>query len=105
MPTEYYEMYKDIDPASGFENDNRPLPAMSEKNKEYARKVYAMISNIDDNIGRLIERLDELELMENTVIIFMTDNGPQQPRYIAGMRGRKGSVYRGGVRVPFYALS
>jgi hypothetical protein len=32
----------------------------------------------------------------------MTDNGPQQVRYVAGMRGRKGSVYRGGVRVPFY---
>lgn len=32
----------------------------------------------------------------------MTDNGPQQIRYVAGMRGRKGSVYNGGVRVPFY---
>jgi len=102
VPEKYYEMYKDIDPASGFVNDNRPFPPMNERNKEDARKVYAMVSNIDDNIGRLLERLNDLGLMENTVILFMTDNGPQQPRYISGMRGRKGSVYRGGVRVPFF---
>ena len=102
VPEEYYKMYKDIDPATGFENDDRPFPQMSEKNKEDARKVYAMVSNIDDNVGKLLEKLKKLEIADNTLIIFMTDNGPQQPRYVAGMRGRKGSVYRGGVRVPFF---
>jgi len=102
VPEEYYKMYKDIDPATGFENDDRPFPQMSEKNKEDARKVYAMVSNIDDNVGKLMKKLEELEIADNTLIIFMTDNGPQQPRYVAGMRGRKGSVYRGGVRVPFF---
>lgn len=102
VPEKYYKMYEDIDPSSGFENDDRPFPEMSEKDKEDARKVYAMISNIDDNLGKLLHRLNELELSENTVVIFMTDNGPQQRRYIAGMRGRKGSVYRGGVRVPLF---
>jgi hypothetical protein len=61
-----------------------------------------MVTNIDDNLGRLFKKLDELGIEDNTLVIFMTDNGPQQIRYIAGMRGRKGSVYRGGVRVPFY---
>lgn len=102
VPQKYYDMYKDIDPSSGFENDKRPFPKMSEKNKEDARKVYAMVSNIDDNIGKLLNRLEDLNLSDNTVIIFMTDNGPQQERYIAGMRGKKGSVFRGGVRVPFF---
>jgi len=102
VPDKYYEMYKDIDPAAGFENDDRPFVQMSEKNKEDARKVYAMVTNIDDNIGRLLQKLDELRITENTLVIFMTDNGPQQIRYIAGMRGRKGSVYSGGVRVPFF---
>jgi arylsulfatase len=102
VPDKYYQRYKDIDPASGFENDNRPFPKMSEKDKEDARKVYAMVSCIDDNLHKLFEKLDELGIADNTLVIFMTDNGPQQTRYVAGMRGRKGSVYRGGVRVPFY---
>jgi len=102
VPDSYYEMYKDIDPSKGFEQDGRPFPEMTEKNKEDARKVYAMVSNIDDNIKKLLEKLEDLRIRENTVVIFMTDNGPQQPRYVAGMKGRKGSVYRGGVRVPFY---
>ena len=102
VPNRYYQLYKNIDPASGFENDTRPFPNMSEKDKEDARKVYAMVSCIDDNLGRLFKKLDELKIAENTIVIFMTDNGPQQTRYVAGMRGRKGSVYRGGVRVPFY---
>ncbi len=102
VPDKYYTQFKNIDPALGFENDKRPFQKMSEKNKEDARKVYAMVSCIDDNIGRLFQKLDELKIAENTLVIFMTDNGPQQTRYVAGMRGLKGSVFRGGVRVPFY---
>jgi arylsulfatase len=61
-----------------------------------------MVSNIDDNLGKLLRKIDELKIRDNTIVIFMTDNGPQQIRYVAGMRGWKGDVYRGGVRVPFY---
>ncbi|MFT6842747.1 MAG: arylsulfatase A-like enzyme [Psychroserpens sp.] len=102
VPEKYYLQYKNIDPASGFENDNRPFSKMTDKDKEDARKVYAMVTNIDDNIGKLLKTLDDLHIADNTVIIFMTDNGPQQVRYVNGMRGRKGDVYEGGVRVPFY---
>lgn len=102
VPDKYYRQYSAIDPSSGFENDTRPFPDMSEKDKEDARKVYAMVSCIDDNLGKLFQKLEELKIADNTLVIFMTDNGPQQVRYVAGMRGRKGSVYRGGVRVPFY---
>ncbi len=102
VPEKYYNMYRDIDPASGFPDDGRPFPEMSKKNKEDARKVYAMITNIDDNVGKLLQKLEELKIADNTLVVFMTDNGPQQPRYVSGMRGRKGSVFRGGIRVPFY---
>lgn len=102
VPEEYYAIYKDIDPATGFRDEGMPFPQMSEKDKEDARKVYAMVSNIDDNIGKLLQKLEELGIEENTLVIFMTDNGPQQRRYNGGMRDLKGSVYRGGVRVPFY---
>jgi len=102
VPDKYYQMYKDVDPTRGFEGDDRPFPEMTEKDKEDARKVYAMVTNIDDNVGKLLRKVKDLGIAENTVVIFMTDNGPQQRRYIAGLRGRKGSVYRGGVRVPFF---
>jgi arylsulfatase A-like enzyme len=101
VPDKYYQMYKGIDPSAGFD-DSRPFPEMSEKDKEDARKVYAMVTNIDDNLGKVFATLDELNIADNTIVIFMTDNGPQQWRYVGGMRGRKGSVYRGGVRVPFF---
>jgi arylsulfatase A-like enzyme len=100
VPDEYFQKYKDIDPSSGFEDSE--IPEMSERNKEDARKIYAMVENIDVNVGRLLDKLDELQITDNTIVIFMSDNGPQQPRYNAGMRGLKSSVYRGGVRVPFY---
>jgi arylsulfatase A-like enzyme len=65
-------------------------------------KVYGMVKNLDDNMGRLLGRIKALNLEENTILIFLTDNGPQQNRYNAGMRGRKGTVYQGGIRVPFF---
>jgi len=102
VPKKYYDQYKDIDPSTGFEDDGRPLAPMTEKDKEDARKVYAMVTNIDDNFGKVLKKLDDLNIADNTIIIFMTDNGPQQTRYVGGMRGRKGDVYQGGVRVPFY---
>jgi len=102
VPEEYYNIFKDIDPSSGFENNGYPITEMSEQDKEAARKVYAMVTNIDDNIGRLLYTLNELDIAENTLVIFMTDNGPAQLRYNAGMRGRKSDVYRGGIRVPFF---
>ena len=74
---------------------------------------YGMIGNIDDNVGAFRARLDELGLAENTIFIFMTDNGTaagygpatQGGNWAgvnAGMRGRKGSHYDGGHRVPFF---
>ncbi len=69
---------------------------------------YGMITNIDENFARLDRRLGELGLRENTVLIFMTDNGstvavtPDGRGYNAGMRGMKGSYYDGGHRVPFF---
>ncbi len=60
------------------------------------------MENIDENVGRLLQTLDDLKLSENTVVIFLTDNGPQQPRYNAGMLQRKGSTHEGGIRVPCF---
>ncbi|MBK9168698.1 MAG: arylsulfatase [Bryobacterales bacterium] len=69
---------------------------------ETTARVYGMVVNLDENIGRLTQRLDELGRDRDTIVIFLTDNGPQQDRFNAGMRGRKGSVYQGGIRVPCF---
>ncbi|MHC4666309.1 MAG: arylsulfatase [Planctomycetota bacterium] len=61
-----------------------------------------MIANIDENMGRLMDKLKELGIEDNTILIFMTDNGTSGGRFDAGMRGRKGSEYDGGHRVPFF---
>ncbi len=86
LPKKYYEMYKDLDLEKV---SNQGDIIMSEKDKEDAKKVYGMVSNIDDNVGRLLKKLDELGISENTIVIFMTDNGPQQRRYVSGLRGLK----------------
>lgn len=65
---------------------------------------FGMIANIDDNVGQLREFLDEHDLTDNTIFIFTTDNGTSSGANVfnAGMRGRKGSEYDGGHRVPFF---
>jgi arylsulfatase A-like enzyme len=65
-------------------------------------KVYAMVENIDTNVGRLLRKLSELGVADDTLVVFMTDNGPAAERYNGGMRGRKGTVFQGGLRVPFF---
>ncbi len=64
---------------------------------------YAMIANIDENVGRLRARLREWRLETNTVVVFLTDNGhSMRDGFNAGMRGMKGGPYHGGTRVPSF---
>ncbi|MCH5374744.1 MAG: arylsulfatase, partial [Planctomycetes bacterium] len=75
---------------------------------------YGMITNIDENMGRLIRKLDEWQLTDNTILIFMTDNGTAAGvaggrvagdawrGFNAGMQGQKGSEFEGGHRVPCF---
>jgi len=62
--------------------------------------VYGMCENIDENVGRILAKLDELGLEENTIVLYLTDNGPNGHRYNAGMKGIKAHVDEGGVRTP-----
>lgn len=65
-------------------------------------RIYAMIDLIDQNVGRLLARLDELKLDDDTVVLFMTDNGGVSRHFKAGLRSGKGSIFEGGVRVPLF---
>ena len=66
---------------------------------------FGMITNIDDNVGATRQFLNELGVSDNTLFIFTTDNGTATGSEVfnAGMRGKKGSEYDGGHRVPFIA--
>lgn len=64
--------------------------------------IFAMCASIDDNFGRLIAHLDESGKRDNTIVLFLTDNGANTDRFNAGMRGRKVSVHEGGTRVPLF---
>ena len=91
-------------------------PYQDEVDWNNGANFYGMIANIDHNLGILRKRLEDLGLTENTILIFMTDNGTAigatfgEDRlnseavkgFNAGMRGKKSSIYEGGHRVPFF---
>uniref|UniRef100_UPI003B3B6152 arylsulfatase n=1 Tax=Spirosoma sp. TaxID=1899569 RepID=UPI003B3B6152 len=103
VPRPYYDQYKDLAFNTSFDQQaGKDWATMTEKDKEDARRVYAMITNIDDNVGRILAQVKALGLDDNTIVIFTTDNGNQQLRFNTGFRGRKSSVYEGGTRTPFF---
>ena len=72
--------------------------------RRHEASFFGMIANIDENMARLERFLQATELREDTVLIFMTDNGTATGEAVfnAGMRGKKASLYDGGHRVPFF---
>ena len=82
VPEHYEAMYKDAD-----------IPAAS-------KKFFGMITNIDDNVGRLLAKVKEWGIERDTLVIFMNDNGGTAGVRVfnAGMRGQKGTPYQGGTR-------
>jgi arylsulfatase len=76
----------------------------SGKVPEKAAKFFGMIANIDDNVGKLVAKLKEWNMLEDTLIVFMTDNGGTNGVQVfnAGMRASKGTPFQGGTHVPFF---
>ena len=92
-----------------------PLQVRPEDEARYTGKVpdsevtkfYGMIANIDDNVGRLLAKLDEWNLTRDTLVIFISDNGGTVgcKLFNAGMRGEKATPWLGGTRRIFLALA
>jgi arylsulfatase A-like enzyme len=72
------------------------------KAKDKVAAFHGMITNIDDNMGILMQKLDEWGLADNTLLIFMTDNGSSIATFNYSLKGKKGSVNEGGTRVPLF---
>jgi arylsulfatase A-like enzyme len=101
VPAKDLEAYDGIDLSNAaFPKIGNPLPGLGMP--KVTAKVYAMVSNVDANVGRVLAALDAEKLADNTIVIFLTDNGPHSARFNAGMRGYKGTVYEGGIHVPCY---
>ncbi len=96
---------------SATEDDKMAYPEVAEPHRTY----YAAVTRADRQVGRILDLLDELNLAKNTIVIFSSDNGPEnshtQPGQkfyhsqgsTGGLRGRKRSLLMGGVNVPFLA--
>lgn len=102
VPEKFAAPYRKLDlTAAGFPKFGQPW-ATPKLNTEDIANAYGMIENIDGNFARLLKALDEKQLADNTIVVFLTDNGPGGVRWNAGLRNRKGTVYEGGIRVPCY---
>ncbi|WP_349318671.1 arylsulfatase [Chitinophaga sp. MM2321] len=102
VPQKYYDLYRNLDKDMKQAGRELMLPEMNAQNIEAAKRVYGMVTNIDDNVGRIMASLRQEGLLDNTLVIFMSDNGPAQPRFKLGLRGQKASVYEGGIKVPCF---
>jgi arylsulfatase A-like enzyme len=95
VPDRWYAKFAEFEPKMKGQDAKGAELAMT-------RAVLAMCENIDWNVGRVLRRLDELNLAKDTIVVYFHDNGPNSARWNGGMKGRKGSVDEGGVRSPLF---
>ncbi len=95
VPDRFWDNFKDKELAMHNRDPKK-------ENIDHVRCALAMCENIDWNVGRLLKKLDELNLDDNTIVIYFCDNGPNGVRWNGGMKGRKGSTDEGGVRSPMF---
>ena len=94
VPEELYEYYKNVDLKS--------IMVGEKGNVDQLARIAAMIENVDQNIGKLDQYLKTQGLFDNTMVIFLVDNGPNSMRFAGPFRGMKATVHEGGIRSPFF---
>lgn len=93
VPDRFYDRFKNLELKDSYDGPQKEDPAMT-------RAALAMCENIDWNVGRILDQLNELDLVQETIVVYFSDNGPNSFRWNGGMKGRKGSTDEGGVRSP-----
>lgn len=101
VPADQYERCKKLDLRKVLVVP--PGPGQMDKELDRLARIFAMVANIDDNVGRLLDRLKALGILDHTLVIFLTDNGPNTMRFVGPLRGMKSNVYEGGIRTAFLA--
>ena len=103
VPKKWLDYYSKIDlsPQNFPQTKGHPLSNKGYKQDTLAR-IYAMVSNIDDNVGKLFQSLEQEELIENTIVVYLNDNGPNTLRYVGGLSDKKSSHKEGGIRSPIW---
>ena len=94
-PKENWEHFKD-------KKLNQHATDPAQEDPSQTRCALAMVENQDANVGRLLAKLRELKLTENTIVVYISDNGPNSARWNGGMKGKKSSTDEGGVRSPCF---
>lgn len=93
VPDRWWDEFKDKDLKLRASN-------VAREDTNHTRAALAMCENLDWNVGRVVAKLDELKLAENTIVLYLCDNGPNGHRWTGGLKGIKGSTDEGGVRSP-----
>ena len=96
VPDRFWEKFKD----KKLSQTGSGGPPKNQNQIDHTRAALAMCENIDWNVGRIMEHLKNSDLLENTIVIYLSDNGPNGNRWNGAMKGRKGSTDEGGVRSP-----
>jgi arylsulfatase A-like enzyme len=95
VPDRWWDKFKDKEITMRSRNGKK-------EDINFTRAALAMCENIDWNVGRLMEKLDALEIADDTIVVYFCDNGPNSERWNDDMKGRKGSTDEGGVRSPLF---
>jgi len=104
VPERLLKNYQQMDLASTLaSNAKRRKGKRAADLLDTTARVYAMEENIDENVGRLFARLKKIGAYENTLVMYLNDNGPNGPRFVGPHRGNKGQIAEGGIRSPLLA--
>ena len=94
MPEALYQKYRAMDLSPILRDQNG--------DQDTAARTFAMIENIDTNIGILMDQLDRRDVARDTIVIYLNDNGPNGDRFTGPFRGQKNNVFEGGIRSPLW---
>lgn len=94
VPEALYQKYRAMDLS----------PIMRDKNgdQDTVARIFAMIENVDENIGYLMDQLARRDVDRDTIVIYLNDNGPNGDRFTGPFRGQKNNVFEGGIRSPLW---